>query len=410
GLVRDSEGQKMSKSKGNVLDPIDVIDGIELEALVNKRTQDVIQPHLIERIEKITRKNFPEGIPPFGCDALRFTFASLATHGRDVVFGPGRIEGYRNFCNKLWNATRYVLMQAEDKDTGLNNDDVVELSLADRWIISKLQHLEARIEKHIESSRLDLLAHELYSFVWEDYCDWYLELSKPVLLDENTSEQAQRGTRQTLVRVLETILRLNHPIIPFITEECWQRVAPLAGKSGDSIMLQPYPESDESKIDKDAEDELEWVKTFITGVRRIRSERDIDPRKLLAVKIKGGTELEQNWIGQNSHYLKEIGRVESITAIDEAPDDAVIALAGEMTILVPLADLIDPQAELIRLEKELEKLRKNSDSIAKKLENKNFVDRAPVEVVQKEQERLEESNTSIEKLEEQYQRILKLTQ
>ena len=410
GLVRDSEGQKMSKSKGNVLDPIDVIDGIELEALVNKRTQDVIQPHLIERIEKITRKNFPEGIPPFGCDALRFTFASLATTGRDIIFGPGRIEGYRNFCNKLWNATRYVLMQAEDKDTGLNNDDVVELSLADRWIISKLQHLEARIEKHIESSRLDLLAHELYSFVWEDYCDWYLELSKPVLLDENTSEQAQRGTRQTLVRVLETILRLNHPIIPFITEECWQRVAPLAGKSGDSIMLQPYPESDESKIDKDAEDELEWVKTFITGVRRIRSERDIDPRKLLAVKIKGGTELEQNWIGQNSHYLKEIGRVESITAIDEAPDDAVIALAGEMTILVPLADLIDPQAELIRLEKELEKLRKNSDSIAKKLENKNFVDRAPVEVVQKEQERLEESNTSIEKLEEQYQRILKLTQ
>ena len=407
GLVRDSEGQKMSKSKGNVLDPIDVIDGIDLESLVIKRTQDVMQPHLSERIEKITRKNFPDGIPAFGSDALRFTLASLATTGRDIVFGPDRIEGYRNFCNKLWNATRYVLMQTEDKDTGIDNDDV-ELSLADRWIISKLQHLEARVEKHIQGSRLDLLAHELYAFVWEDYCDWYLELSKPVLFDKNTTEQAQRGTRQTLVRVLETILRLNHPIIPFITEECWQRVAPLAGKSGDSIMLQPYPESDETKIDKDAEDELEWVKTFITGVRRIRSERDIDPRKSLAVKVKGGSELEQTWLNQNTLYLKEIGRVESITTINEAPDDAVIALAGEMTLLVPLADLIDPQAELARLEKELEKLRKSSDSITKKLENKNFVDRAPGNVVEKERERLEEINVSLEKLEEQYQRISKL--
>ena len=231
-----------------------------------------------------------------------------------------------------------------------------------------------------------------------------------MLLDENTSEQAQRGTRQTLVRVLETILRLNHPIIPFITEECWQRVAPLAGKSGDSIMLQPYPESDETKIDLAAEDELEWVKTFISGVRRIRSERDIDPRKSLAVKVKGGSEQEQAWLGQNSHYLKNIGRIESITTIDEEPDDAVIALAGEMTLLVPLADLIDPQEELARLEKELEKLRKNSDSIAKKLENKNFVDRAPAVVVEKERERLEENNVSIEKLEGQHQRISKLNQ
>ena len=368
-----------------------------------------MQSHLSERIEKMTRKNFPDGIPAFGCDALRFTLASLATTGRDIVFGPGRIEGYRNFCNKLWNATRYVLMQTENKDTGLDNDDV-ELSLADRWIISKLQHLEARVEKHIQGSRLDLLAHELYAFVWEDYCDWYLELSKPILFDKNTSEQAQRGTRRTLVRVLETILRLNHPIIPFITEECWQRVAPLAGKSGDSIMLQPYPEPDESKIDKDAEDELEWVKTFITGVRRIRAERDIDPRKSLAVKVKGGSELEQTWLNQNTLYLKEIGRVESIMTIDEAPDDAAMALAGKMTLLVPLADLIDPQAELARLEKELEKLRKNSDSITKKLENKNFVDRAPGNVVKKERERLEENNVAIGKLEEQYQRISKLNQ
>ncbi len=409
GLVRDSEGQKMSKSKGNILDPIDIIDGTDLETLVNKRTQDVMQQHMVERIEKITRENFSAGIPAFGCDALRFTLASLATTGRDIVFSISRIEGYRNFCNKLWNATRYVLMQTQDKDTGINNDDI-KLSLADRWIISKLQHLKDRAKKHIEASRFDLLAHELYTFVWEDYCDWYLELSKPVLFDKNTSKQTQRGTRQTLACVLEEILRLNHPIIPFITEECWQRIAPLAGKSGDTIMLQPYPEPDEVKIDKDAEHELEWIKLFITGVRRIRSERDIDPRKSLAVKVKGGSQEEQAWLNQNTLYMKEIGRVESITTIDEVPDDVVISLAGQMTLLVPLANLIDPQAELARLEKDLEKLQKNSDSIAKKLKNENFINRAPQDIVEKERKRLEENNLALKKLTEQYQRTHKLNQ
>ena len=289
GLVRDSFGQKMSKSKGNVLDPIDLIDGIALEDLVTKRTANMMQPELAAKIEKQTRKEFPDGIPAFGTDAVRFTFAALASTGRDVRFDLNRVEGYRNFCNKLWNATRYVMMQTEDKDTGIDNDDVA-LSLADRWIISRLQHIEASVATHIEKYRFDLAANELYSFVWEDYCDWYLELSKPVLFNEATPENAQRGTRRTLVRVLETILRLTHPIMPFITEELWQRVAPLAGKSGDTIMTQPWPMSDANKIDSAAETELEWVKSFITGVRKIRSERDLAPGKPLAVLLQNASD------------------------------------------------------------------------------------------------------------------------
>ena len=411
GLVRDGEGQKMSKSKGNVFDPIDVIDGIDLEPLVEKRTTAVMQPHLIERIEKLTRKNFPDGIPAFGTDALRFTFAALATTGRDVVFAPGRIEGYRNFCNKLWNATRYVLMQAEDKDTGLladgsDNPDVV-LSLADKWIISRLQHVEARIEQHSVNSRLDLIAHDLYTFVWEDYCDWYLELSKPVLFNEQTPENKQRGTRRTLVRVLETILRLNHPIIPFITEECWQHVAPLAGKSGDSIMIQPYPESDSSKIDDQAEADLEWVKTFISGVRRIRSEMDIPPGKPLSLLLQNASDNDKTLYTNNQSFIETLAKVEQSSWIsddDEAPESAT-ALVGEMKILIPLAGLIDKDAELARLEKEIGKLQLNVDKITAKLVNKNFVDKAPATVVEKERERLAEMTKAIEQFKEQAEKI-----
>lgn len=411
GLVRDGEGQKMSKSKGNVFDPIDVIDGIDLEPLVEKRTTAVMQPHLIERIEKLTRKNFPDGIPAFGTDALRFTFAALATTGRDVVFAPGRIEGYRNFCNKLWNATRYVLMQAEDKDTGLladgsDNPDVV-LSLADKWIISRLQHVEARIEQHSVNSRLDLIAHDLYTFVWEDYCDWYLELSKPVLFNEQTPENEQRGTRRTLVRVLETILRLNHPIIPFITEECWQHVAPLAGKSGDSIMIQPYPESDSSKIDDQAEADLEWVKTFISGVRRIRSEMDIPPGKPLSLLLQNASDNDKTLYTNNQSFIETLAKVEQSSWIsddDEAPESAT-ALVGEMKILIPLAGLIDKDAELARLEKEIGKLQLNVDKITAKLVNKNFVDKAPATVVEKERERLAEMTKAIEQFKEQAEKI-----
>ena len=414
GLVRDAEGQKMSKSKGNVLDPIDVIDGIDLEALVAKRTSAVMQTHQLERIEKITRKNFPEGIPAFGTDALRFTFAALATTGRDVVFAPSRIEGYRNFCNKLWNATRYVLMQAEEKDNGLladgsDNADVV-LSLADRWIISRLQRVEERIEQHNLNSRIDLIAHDLYAFVWEDYCDWYLELSKPVLFNEQTPANEQRGTRRTLVRVLETILRLNHPIIPFITEECWQHVAPLAGKSGDSIMLQPYPESDANKIDDQAEADLEWVKTFVSGVRRIRSEMDIPPGKPLALLLQNASSNDQSLYSDNQPFIETLAKIESsewLTDDQEAPESA-IALVGEMKILIPLAGLIDKDAELARLEKEIGKLQANVDKTTAKLVNKSFVDKAPAAVVEKERARLAEMTKSIEQFNEQVEKIKKL--
>lgn len=411
GLVRDSEGQKMSKSKGNVFDPLDIIDGIELEPLVEKRTTAVMQTHQIERIEKLTRKNFPDGIPAFGTDAMRFTFAALATTGRDVVFAPGRIEGYRNFCNKLWNATRYVLMQAEDKDTGLladgtDNPDVV-LSLADKWIISRLQHVEARIEQYSINSRLDLIAHDLYAFVWEDYCDWYLELSKPVLFNEQTPENEQRGTRRTLVCVLETILRLNHPIIPFITEECWQYVAPLAGKTGKSIMIQPYPESDSSKIDTQAETELEWVKTFVSGVRRIRSEMDIPPGKPLSLLLQNASDNDKNLYSDNHAFIETLAKIEQSTWLednDEAPESAT-ALVGEMKILIPLAGLIDKDAELARLEKEIGKLQVNVDKTTAKLVNKNFVDKAPGAVVEKERERLAEMTKAIAQFKEQAEKI-----
>jgi len=414
GLVRDAEGQKMSKSKGNVLDPMDVIDGIDLESLVEKRTSAVMQTHQIERIEKLTRKNFPEGIPAFGTDAMRFTFASLATTGRDVVFAPSRIEGYRNYCNKIWNATRYVLMQAEGKDCGLlddgsDNPDVV-YSLADRWIISRIQRVEERIEKHSENSRIDLIAQELYSFVWEDYCDWYLELSKPVLFNDETPENEQRGTRRTLVRVLETLLRLNHPIIPFITEECWQHVAALAGKTGETIMLQPYPESDSCKIDEQAENDLEWVKTFISGVRRIRSEMDIPPGKPLSILLQNASDADKTLYDTNQSFIETLAKIENSTWLDKAEDapESATALVGEMKILIPLAGLIDKDAELARLEKEIGKIQGNIDKTTAKLVNKNFVDKAPAAVVEKERARLAEMTTAVDQLKEQAEKIKSL--
>jgi len=409
GLVRDADGQKMSKSKGNVLDPIDIIDGIDLEALVAKRTTGLMQPKMAAKIEKSTRKQFPNGIPSLGTDALRFTFASQATTGRDVVLSTERIEGNRNFCNKIWNATRYVLMNTEDQDNGIENKDC-EYSLADRWIRSRLQTVEDNIHRHFASYRFDLAAQDLYSFIWDDYCGWYLELSKPVLMKDHFSEAEKRGTRQTLVQLLETILRLVHPIMPFISEELWQRVAPLAGIKGETIMQQPYPASSEDMIDKAAEEELEWVKTFVVGIRRIRSESDIAPGKPLPVILQNASDTDKSLFEKNESFVYSLARIESVSFIsnDETAPESSTALVGEMKILIPLAGLIDKDAELARLNKEITKLESNLQKTNAKLGNPGFVDKAPEAVVAKEKERAAEMASAVQNLKEQLVKITAL--
>lgn len=406
GLVRDSEGQKMSKSKGNVLDPIDIIDGIDLDSLIKKRTSNMMQPKLAKRIEKMTRKNFPDGIPAYGTDALRFTLASQATTGRDVTLTLERLAGNRNFCNKIWNATRYVLMNTEEHDTGIDNKDC-EYSLADRWIHSRLQKIEDDIQRHFDTYRFDLAAQELYSFVWEDYCDWYLELSKPVLLKDHFSEAEKRGTRQTLVRVLETILRLNHPIMPFITEELWQRVAPLAGIKAETIMSQPFPTSSETLVDNAAEEELEWVKSFVIGIRRIRSESDIAPGKPLPVILQNASDTDKQLYKNNESFILSLARLDTVSFItnDETAPESSTALLGEMKILIPLAGLIDKDAELARLTKEIGKIESNLEKSNAKLSNPGFADKAPEAVVNKERERIAEMESALIKLKEQFAKI-----
>ena len=407
GLVRDAEGQKMSKSKGNVLDPIDLIDGIELETLVEKRTAGMMQPQLAAKIEKSTRKQFPEGIAPYGTDALRFTYFSLASTGRDVKFDIGRIEGYKNFCNKIWNAARYVMMNCEGEDCGQDESLPFERSLADRWIVSKLQETEAEVARAIAAYRFDLASQALYEFIWNEYCDWYLELSKPVLWDDNASAEAKRGTRRTLIRVLETWLRLLHPMMPFITEEIWQTVAPLAGKSGETIMLQPYPMSDQGAMDSAANADIEWLKGVIVGIRNIRGEMNIPPGKALTVLMKNGSEEDKRRLTENAPFLRKLAKLEEITWLDssdEAPV-AATALVGELEILVPMAGLIDKDAELARLAKEMEKLEKDLKRVQGKLGNSAFVDKAPAEVVEKEREKMQAQEQALQQLQEQEQRI-----
>ncbi len=394
GLIRDAEGQKMSKSKGNVLDPIDLIDGIDLESLVVKRASGLMQPQMAAKIEKDTRKHYPDGIPAFGTDALRFTFAALASTGRDIRFDLGRIEGYRNFCNKLWNATRYVLMNTEGKDSS-----PTELSLVDRWIISRLQQVSEQVNQHINTYRFDLAANTLYEFTWNEYCDWYLEFSKPMLQSSNSA-----GTRNTLLHVLEKLLCLLHPFMPFITEELWQRVTT---KTDDTIMLQQYPQPEHDKIDPQIQLEIEWVKQFILGIRRIRAEMDIAPSKPLPILIQNGNTQDQQKLEKHENILISLARLDKITWLnkeDEAPESA-IALVGEMKILIPLAGLIDKQAELKRLNKEMEKLRKELAKCTAKLENPKFTDRAPAKIVEKERQRVAKMNSSLQQLEQQETKI-----
>ncbi len=407
GLVRDGEGQKMSKSKGNVLDPIDLIDGITLEELVSKRTTGMMQPEKAAKIEKSTRRQFPDGLEPYGTDAIRFTFASLASTGRDIRFDLNRCEGYRNFCNKLWNASRYVLMNTEGEDTGTDPSLPTELSLADQWITSQLQKVSQEVQKHFDSYRFDLAATALYEFTWNEYCDWYLELVKATLNDDSSSEAAKRGSRKTLVLVLESILRLLHPIMPFITEEAWQAVAPLAGKAEGSIMLQPYPEFDASLVNESAEMELDWVKQFIIGIRKIRAEMDIAPSKKLPVMLTQLNAQDITWLDNNQAALISLARLESIEVLnsaEEAPESAV-ALVGEMNILIPMAGLIDKEAELERLQKEIGKLAGEVKRFTGKLSNESFVSRAPAAVVDKEKAKLANTEIALKNLKDQYEKI-----
>ncbi|KGE78984.1 valine--tRNA ligase [Halomonas salina] len=409
GLVRDGQGQKMSKSKGNVLDPIDLIDGIDLDALVEKRTGNMMQPQKAKAIAKATRGEFPDGIEPHGTDALRYTFLSQATTGRDIKFDMGRLDGYRNFCNKLWNASRYVLMNAEGEDCGAAGGEV-ELSLADRWIISQLQKTEAQVTRAMEEFRFDHASQALYDFVWNEYCDWYLELSKPVLWDDGASDAAKRGTRRTLVRVLEAVLRLAHPMMPYISEEIWQRVAPLAGVEGPSVMTQPWPQADEALIDEDATRDIEWLKGVIVAIRNIRAEMNIAPGKPLEALLTKGTAGDSERLEANRLFLSKLAKLESVTWLDD-PEQAPLSatqLVGEMEVLVPMAGLIDKDAELARLAKEIEKQDKLIGGIEKKLGNDSFVAKAPEAVVQKERDKLADFEAARKVLVEQRDKIAAL--
>ena len=407
GLVRDGEGQKMSKSKGNVLDPIDLIDGIELEALIAKRTANLMQPQLAERIEKATRKQFPDGIPGYGTDALRYTFYSLASTGRDIKFDIGRMEGYRNFCNKIWNAARYVLSHTEGHDLLKARGTP---SLADRWIRSRLQSTLLAVDDAVAAYRFDLAAQSLYDFVWNEFCDWYLELSKPVLWDEAGHPQALLGTRQTLAEVLEQALRMLHPFMPFVTEEIWQSVSPLTGATGDSIMLAPWPTPEPEHTDRDAEDEIEWMKGIIVAIRTIRSEANIPPATTLEVTVANTSELDRDRLQRNGTFLQRLSKSASIIPIDnhDAETASLMALFGELEVRVPMAGLVDVTAELTRLDKEIAKAEAEKARLNGKLTNAKFIERAPADIVAAERQKLTQVDASLKVLQQQRRQIEEL--
>ena len=404
GLVRDSEGNKMSKSKGNVLDPLDLVDGISLEDLVKKRTTGLMQPQMAAKIEASTRRMFPAGIEPVGVDALRFTFMALASTGRDIRFDASRASGYRNFCNKIWNAARFVLMNVEGKDCGQDASLPCTLSSADRWIVSRLQKLEAEVAGHFQNYRFDLLAQSLYQFIWNEYCDWYLELSKPAL--QQGDEAAARGARRTLVRVLETVLRLLHPLMPFLTEEIWQQIAPLADRRGESIMLTEYPQSNPERIDEAAEADIEWLKAFILGVRQIRGEMDIAPGKPLPLLLQNASDEDRTRIERLLASLQFLARIEApqlLHANEEAPQSAT-ALLGSMKLLVPMAGLIDKDAELARLAKQIAKLESDLGKTEVRVNNPNF-GKAPEAVQQQTRAMADKQRQDLESLRAQEARI-----
>lgn len=407
GLIQDAEGQKMSKSKGNILDPIDLIDGIDLESLVKKRVSGLMQPQMAKQIEKQTRKQFPEGIPSFGTDALRFTFCALASNNRHIRFDLARIEGYRNFCNKLWNASRYVIMNLEGQDIG--QPHTRELGLSEKWIWSLWQKTKQTVNHHLEQFRFDMLAQTLYDFTWNHYCDWYLELSKATLT-QATNENLKCGTRFTLLALLEELLRVMHPYIPFITEEIWQKLAPMLGKTASSIMIQPYPNIELTHCDNDAEEALAQVQAFIMGVRNIRGEMNVNPGQKLAIYCRGGESSLQQLIRKELTTIKLLAKLEDLTWIEKdtpLPNSAT-ALVKDLEILIPLAGLINKEAEMKRLNKEMEKIKKDIDTIQQKLANEAYVNKAPAPVVEKERTRLADLEQAAAKLHENYANIAAL--
>ncbi|MGQ0428348.1 MAG: valine--tRNA ligase [Gammaproteobacteria bacterium] len=406
GLIRDREGQKMSKSKGNVIDPLDIVDGVGLEELVAKRTAGLMQPQLAPAIARATRKQFPDGIPAYGTDALRFTFASLATQSRDLRFDLGRVEGYRNFCNKLWNAARYVLMSTE-QDQGAGPE---RLSQYDRWIRSRLQAAIAAVRAGFADYRFDLAAQAAYEFTWYEFCDWYLEFSKTVLQSESATAEERRGTRRTLLETLEALLRLLHPLMPFITEEIWQRVAPRAGNAGASIMRRPFPGAIAADSDAAAEEATRRVMDFVLGVRRIRGEFDIAPSVALPVFLENASASDRGQLEAGAAAIRRLAGVAEIRHLaprEPAPQSAT-ARVRDMTIHVPMAGLIDVAAELARLDKRRSRVGQDLARAEAKLANENFVRNAPADVVAQEQGRVLEFKRELAQLAEQYERVASL--
>ena len=410
GLIRDHDGQKMSKSKGNVIDPLDIVDGIALEDLIAKRTSGLMQPQMKPAIEKATRRQFPQGIPAFGTDALRLTFAALATQSRDLRFDMAKVEGNRNFCNKLWNAARYVLMNVGGHDLEPRHElaaGAFEFSLADRWIRSRLASMLRRVEAGFADYRLDVAANALYEFTWSEFCDWYLELSKAVLQSDSASEAQRRGARSTLIGTLEVLLRALHPLAPFISEEIWQRVRSHAGVTGDSIMLAPYPTAGGIDADSSAELEMRWVMNFILGVRQIRGEMDIAPSRRLDVLLQNAGPADLEYVARNRSYLARLAGISAPRSLEpgQGAPIAAVALLGKLEILVPMAGLIDPQAEIERLTKRQRRTDAELNKLQSKLANGDFARNAPAEVIAKDQLRLAELRTETDQLAAQIARV-----
>ncbi len=407
GLVRDGEGQKMSKSKGNVLDPIDLIDGIELDALVNKRTTHLMQPQLASKIEKATHKQFPGGIPGYGTDALRYTFYSLASTGRDIKFDIGRMEGYRNFCNKIWNASRYVLSHTKGYELYPGE---ASLSSADRWIQSRLEATLSEVVAAYDSYRFDLASQSLYDFMWNEFCDWYLELSKPLLWDKGSAPAEQLSARRTLVEVLEQSLRMLHPFMPFLTEEVWQTIAPLVGKQGESIMLAAWPEQRPEKLDRESEEEIEWLKQIIVAIRTIRAESNIPPGNELPVFVVNATAADEVRLKLNESYLGRLAKVSGITicAQGEEVPASLMALCGDLEIRVPMAGVVDIGAEVKRLDRDIERRKREVAKVSGKLSNEAFMARAPAQIVATEQQKLHQAERALSTLQSQRAQIEEL--